>query len=79
MWRRDQSAPSKGQSWTAGATAQPMCESAMPKYRNHRSSNSTSDWAKHTFATCPCYYNDATGWGTVDAAWFVPALSRSAG
>jgi subtilase family serine protease len=25
------------------------------------------------------YYNDATGWGTVDAAWFVPALSRSAG
>jgi hypothetical protein len=24
-------------------------------------------------------YNDATGWGTVDAAWFVPALARSAG
>jgi subtilase family serine protease len=25
------------------------------------------------------YYSDATGWGTVDAAWFVPALARSAG
>jgi subtilase family serine protease len=25
------------------------------------------------------YYNDATGWGTVDAAWFVPALARAAG
>jgi subtilase family serine protease len=25
------------------------------------------------------YYNDATGWGTVDAARFVPALARSAG
>jgi subtilase family serine protease len=23
-------------------------------------------------------YNDATGWGTVDAAWFVPALARYA-
>ena len=25
------------------------------------------------------YYNDATGWGTVDAARFVPALARGAG
>ena len=25
------------------------------------------------------YYNDATGWGTVNAAWFVPALARFAG
>jgi subtilase family serine protease len=25
------------------------------------------------------YYNDATGWGTVDAAAFVPALARAAG
>jgi hypothetical protein len=25
------------------------------------------------------YYNDATGWGTVDAAAFVPALARYAG
>jgi subtilase family serine protease len=25
------------------------------------------------------YYNDATGWGTVDAAQFVPALARAAG
>jgi subtilase family serine protease len=25
------------------------------------------------------YYNDATGWGTVDAAQFVPALARRAG
>jgi hypothetical protein len=24
------------------------------------------------------YYNDATGWGTVDAASFVPALARFA-
>jgi subtilase family serine protease len=24
-------------------------------------------------------YNDATGWGTVDAAWFVPALARFGG
>jgi len=24
-------------------------------------------------------YNDATGWGTVDAALFVPALARFAG
>jgi subtilase family serine protease len=24
-------------------------------------------------------YNNATGWGTVDAAWFVPALARFAG
>jgi subtilase family serine protease len=24
------------------------------------------------------YYNDATGWGTVNAAWFVPALARFA-
>ena len=25
------------------------------------------------------YYNNATGWGTVDAASFVPALARFAG
>jgi hypothetical protein len=25
------------------------------------------------------FYNDATGWGTVDAARFVPALARSSG
>jgi len=25
------------------------------------------------------YYNDVTGWGTVNAAWFVPALARFAG
>jgi hypothetical protein len=24
------------------------------------------------------YYNDATGWGTVDAALFVPSLARYA-
>jgi len=25
------------------------------------------------------YYNDATGWGTVNAASFVPALAHSGG
>ena len=50
-----------GQSRRAGATAHPIRESAMPKYRCHRSSNSTSDSAKQTFDTWPFLRIDIVG------------------